>query len=1231
MVDLKITDGTSRADRYSSALTDGYINVDELSFCDLLALGSDYACVFDFYNNDNKQEGNWEKFFTSDETIIIAKIQTTELNKYEIDFQNDYNNTPDDDCCLYLPLADYSFRLARLIDSWLARLGSIESPISNGLEGDIERVVKKRLVKELHDTASIISQYIRDSDMKFDFSGFTDIWKMDDKGYTSNYLQHTSHLSSDIKSVKNVLRSGFYAFCHTIDHIKKISFPYLLDSLKNQHHNPAVGLYIAFIKLLKNAQESLNGFTGRHNEFYYYDVLKIRPKRFLPDSTYLIFNNVGRGQTVKIDKETEFVAGKDSSNKELIYTADNSLTVTGAQIEWIKTLYFERDIMITPPELNIITGIKQNNIHAGKKMSDAGNKDLTYWPLFGETTNKSNKGKLEDTLIGFTIASPILFLKEGERCIELNFGFNGEEGLSFDSIIRKIGNDLGINENEAFYKVFEKFFKISVTTKDGWLELPHYYSISSIVDENCPSDCLIVRCLLGSDVPPISTLLPEMDDCAYDTDLPLIKFVLDPQSYLFPYSLLKDLLIDKIDIKVDVKGAKSLLLHNNSGQLSPSTPFNPFGPIPGIGAYLIVGNIEVANKMVTNLNVNIEWGELPTDAGGFEAYYNLYDRLFNNSIFEARVSVLTDGKWLPEIENNQPVVKLFQSERDEEFELITNKLSKTTKLQCNVLKDYRPCRSAALKDSFNYNIDSKSGFVKFTLSAPDYLFGHKDYPELLSKVLTENARLKQELPLPSQPYTPLINSISIDYEAHSHFNFREYESGNHKGLKFFHLHPFGLEEIYSAKRYLRTYLLPRYESDKNLFLGIKDAPPGVVTLFFHLREDFGLISSTRPPEIQWSILSKNSWKVIAKSHIMSDTTKGFLSSGIVSIDIPKGIDLNNTIMTEGLLWLRVSAPGKFKNLCSVYSITTQALQVTWQNRGNSLEHLKDGLPAGTIKGSKKTIKGIGSILQITKSVKGRAEEKKENVQIRIRERLRHKNRATTPWDYERLILEQFPEIYKVKCFPNMKSHKWKRPHPGHVLIAVIPQKEEEGADGNFESMANSYLLNEITEFVKKLSSHFVNVEVRNPVYEKIQIRLTVKFVSDVSGGYYIKKLNQSITDYLSPWHSTGYTASFGWSIHSSDIKSFISGLEDVDYLTNFSMLHIVEYGANYYGLSDTIMQDPDDDTRVIKFKEILPVFPWSIAIPLEQHYIQVMDKAYNIEAKPPGIDELEIGSTFIVA
>ena len=37
---------------------------------------------------------------------------------------------------------------------------------------------------------------------------------------------------------------------------------------------------------------------------------------------------------------------------------------------------------------------------------------------------------------------------------------------------------------------------------------------------------------------------------------------------------------------------------------------------------------------------------------------------------------------------------------------------------------------------------------------------------------------------------------------------------------------------------------------------------------------------------------------------------------------------------------------------------------------------------------------------------------------RVGERLKHKNRAITPEDYEKVILDRFPGIFQVKCINN---------------------------------------------------------------------------------------------------------------------------------------------------------------------------------------------------------------------
>jgi hypothetical protein len=74
-------------------------------------------------------------------------------------------------------------------------------------------------------------------------------------------------------------------------------------------------------------------------------------------------------------------------------------------------------------------------------------------------------------------------------------------------------------------------------------------------------------------------------------------------------------------------------------------------------------------------------------------------------------------------------------------------------------------------------------------------------------------------------------------------------------------------------------------------------------------------------------------------------------------------------------------------------------------------------------------------------------------------------------------------------------------------------------------------------------------------------------------------------------------------------------------VTDFSLLRVAEDDNGFYSLFDTVAR---------QVKEIDPLFPWSIAIPFKQHYFKVSEKAEPVEPAETGINELEIGSNFII-
>ena len=82
---------------------------------------------------------------------------------------------------------------------------------------------------------------------------------------------------------------------------------------------------------------------------------------------------------------------------------------------------------------------------------------------------------------------------------------------------------------------------------------------------------------------------------------------------------------------------------------------------------------------------------------------------------------------------------------------------------------------------------------------------------------------------------------------------------------------------------------------------------------------------------------------------------------------------------------------------------------------------------------------------------GKTPEQPADFNVRVSERLRHKRRALTIWDYERLVLEKFPQIYKVKCLNHTQYEPAPGPGgiyrelaPGHVTIVTVPTPTEHG-------------------------------------------------------------------------------------------------------------------------------------------------------------------------------------------
>ncbi|HOT87966.1 MAG TPA: baseplate J/gp47 family protein, partial [Bacteroidales bacterium] len=176
-------------------------------------------------------------------------------------------------------------------------------------------------------------------------------------------------------------------------------------------------------------------------------------------------------------------------------------------------------------------------------------------------------------------------------------------------------------------------------------------------------------------------------------------------------------------------------------------------------------------------------------------------------------------------------------------------------------------------------------------------------------------------------------------------------------------------------------------------------------------------------------------------------------------------------------------------------------------------------------------------------------EENRTFYTRISERLRHKNRSWNIWDFERIILEKFPSILKVKCIPHANPEF--DYSPGNVYIIVIPDILKINQKNILQPRLSKSIIEEVKQFISKYTSPFVNIYINNPTYEEICVICDVKLaVGYDDKSYYENQLNEDIKSFIAPWiNNKEVIPSFGGTIYKSQIINYIEERPYIDYIT----------------------------------------------------------------------------------
>jgi len=1188
--------GSSQWQRVMNALLPANAKVDERDEADLILFAKKYAAYLNHFNENNVADGDWQVFMQMDISVTLAAIAKTNVHDYKNYIALIYNQikaagNEADMKKHFKNVFDIMFSLVLELDNYF-----------NQIPGEFDfreyyySIIQARLQQPVQRIFNYYTLFV--SDNYIDASGTflpadaplqLSLSQNFVPANLSNPWQPTLPLPTTLLSIPdpvNVSNSIYHIITHnlfnaqldiilnTYNNLVTQSATFLNQTLSNfPSHTPHYALYIAFIKLFKNAQNELNLFAEKHLDLYYKDVLRLTTKNAVPDSVHLLIELQKGVEQHLIKQGTLFKGGKDADDIDINYAADEETVVNRASIQSLQS------ICLVP---GIITGKSFETVYASPIANSADGQGAKLisaakgWYPFGDPS------KSKVTSLGFMVASHYLYLNEGGRTITFTFTF----GQNFSLTTADLSNA----------------FIIDLSGKKDWHTVTGYTASLNTVAKT-----ITIGLTLAADDPAIVGYTEKVHKANYATGLPVARFMLNITPGVFdPYSALKNTTLVKVNIEVAVTGLKDVILSNDAGGLDASKPFLPFGAQPRVGSAFIMGSKEIFQKKLTRLSIVIDWDEVPVSfVDGLDEALHEYERTLSyvdvkRKFHTVKTSVLDKGVW--NLLDGQKGIFI----EDNLYNIIYNWTRPDSKYAAkltaadveNAVVNITPKNIIPTPNNYDkneaYSNKAINGFIKLELNSPD--FGHTAYPAALQnaaqsvKVAVTGAgtanmtmSVTPTSTLPTKPYTPKAKSFSINYTASTQIDLQTPSSAFFEGKQggFYHITPFGYGQVNKVVT-AATTIFPAYNNQGELFIGIQNLLPSST-----LKVLFQIADGTSNPlkvenTVQWHYLENNKWIPFIKTDV-TDATKNFTQSGMVTFTLSNTINNGNTLLDGKFYWIKAFVVNNIDAVCRLIDVQAQAIKATLATDEAKGIFFKNSLAPSAISKLLIADAAIKKINQPYSSFKGKVKEVSAPYYTRVSERLRHKQRAIAVNDYEKIVLEEFPAVYKAKCIHHAGliptkvpgTTRYSETAPGNVTVVTIPDLRNQSFTNPLKPYTSIGLLTNIKGYLSNLISPFVKLHVLNPLFEEVQFQFDVTIRQPLDEAFYVKQLSLDIEQFLCPWaYNNGSDIEFGGKISKSVVLNFIEERHYVEYVVCFQMNHFVGRGTtaalNFYNIEEAI-------------------------------------------------------------
>ncbi|CAN5486493.1 hypothetical protein BH10BAC3_BH10BAC3_08470 [soil metagenome] len=929
--------------------------------------------------------------------------------------------------------------------------------------------------------------------------------------------------------------------------------------------------------LYEHPRRLLNYNVKRHLDFYYHEVLHLQQTPPKADKIHAVFELKKNNQPTLLPAGTLLNGAKDGLGKSLEYATTHNVIVSTSAVQQVQGFFIGEQ---NPDELHFAP-IANSADGLGAKLP----KDDPRWDAFGNDTWPLAS-------VGFALASPVLRMTEGNRTVTVTLEITGlAAGTSA--------------------KAIENSFDAALTGPKGWISKGNISSANAGGTTTTGTNVFVFSISLTDKDPAVADYDSVIHGNRYLHTMPVLQLMLNNRKSSPGYQFWKNAAVSSATIDVEVKDISSLQVATETGNADAKKPFFPFGPTAAKHAACNVNCPEAFNKILKEITLTVSWKNIP--AANVGSYYSAYG-LSNNNQFTAYTSFEDGGKWkysqsqqifendarqdkvfhfvnpdysppllqfIPWFEPVKPVYNLSPGEPllQKVFGVQQFNPAPFVFPKQNILLNVQAIRIALLL--FNPSTPKKQG-INLQLNRGFYF---KEYRALLAATVANFSKTDATtISLPNEPFAPEVKSLKLDYKATSgkvslSGTFSLF-TGIGDALHYYHVGPFGVRHEQPAARFHLRFvqssgvtLLPQYNNSGECYIGISGIKAlDEITLLLQVSEGSANPLKKRTA-VGWHVLANNYWRKLGDRELIFDTSEGLITSGIVRIILPADATTVNTWMTDGLIWLRASVQHDNDAVCRMVDVKPNAAIALLNGSGYDMAHFGSTLPAGSTTKMVSVAPAIKAVTQPYAGFGGRNAESEPQFYTRISERLRHKQRAISAFDIERLVLQQFPSLYMVNAIQHSNGYSIEA--AGETQVVLVPDMNNSNAPNPLQPRADIYTLESVKNFLESLSSAWVTYTLSNPKYQPMKVSAGIRLRAGFAFGFYRGEIEKALLQFLSPW--IGGNAGrfrFGGRVTASQVVNFLENLPYIDYISDLQLFHAVD-GTNFGGaVNDIVILDP---------------------------------------------------------